>query len=293
MLAGIWLVRDYHDRDAFWPSGIDPLFWDADIVWLGISFGAAMAGIFILNQLQDIESDRENNKLFLLGDGYIPVLHGWLEAIVMMLVALVIAARLDRDVLIYTALFIVVSGYFYNYKPFEFKNFPLRGLLANMAMGWLAFCLGWLLYVAPSWTMVIASLPYLTYNTALYFLTTLPDVKGDSAVRKITFPVRYGYGPTIWLSFILFFSTIVISVVQGNGFMCIISTLVMPFIARAVYDQRRSTAVVAVKLGIFFFALGVCLKFPPFLLMMLVAFGITKFYYKKRFNLDYPNFKGQ
>lgn len=257
-----------------------------------IAFAAAMGASFILNQLKDLHTDRENHKLFFLGEGMISQKSAYIETGILLLLALILGAFLHLRVLAILSLFVLVTGYLYNYPPLQMKNFPVRGLLANMAMGWLAFVAGWAMLDEFSVEMVEISLPFLLYNSGLYLLTTIPDADGDRATGKTTIAVKLGTVATIWLSNALFVGTSLSGFWLGSTFFAAVSLLILPFMVIATVSRKVEHVIVAVKMGIFFFSLAICVKFPPLLAIILGAFFLTRYYYRKRFDLDYPSFKG-
>jgi len=158
-------------------------------------------------------------------------------------------------------------------------------------MGWLAFAAGWVLVDGFNTNLIISALPYVFFNTSLYFLTTLPDMDGDRSSKKITFPVRFGFKFTIWCSFLFYFLALFLSYLLNDQFCLTILFLLIPAMFRLIIKKNIPSAVLTVKLGIFFFCLIICLKIPVFFILMFSLFFFTRIYYKKRFNFDYPNFK--
>lgn len=270
-----------------------PVFWAPGLFLAMISFGFAMGGVFILNQLKDVDSDRINQKLFLFGEGLIGLREGYIESCFLLAASLLIAATINIPFLITIAIFIVHTGYIYNYPPFELKSFPLRGLIANTVMGWLAFFAGWLLLQPPGAEMFYHSLPYFFYNAALCIYTTVPDIEGDRSTGKITVAVKYGLNASIYSGLLLFFLAIVFAAIYQDAFLLLICLANAPFWIKMFLSKSIASVIVNLKLGIFFLSLGVCVKFPFFLLLICAAYFITRFYYKHRFNVDYPNFKGE
>ncbi len=256
------------------------------------SFAAAMGGCFVLNQMRDISSDRRNNKLFLLGEGYVSPRAALIEASLLTASALITAALINAAFFGLVAAFILLTGWLYNLPPFPLKDRPLGGLAANVIMGWLAFALGRSLCEPMDLRLLAVSLPYVLFNTALYFLTTLPDYEGDRAAGKITFPVRYGLQRTIIVSLAFFVASAAVSFFQRNQTMLLIGAAAAPFMTRLALRRTVPAAVVAVKAGIAAFALTMCLLFPFFLPLLATLFFFTRFYYRRRFNFDYPNFRG-
>jgi 1,4-dihydroxy-2-naphthoate octaprenyltransferase len=187
--------------------------------------------------------------------------------------------------------FILLTGYLYNYAPFSFKDKPVSGLIANIIMGWLAFAIGWILMAPVNTMLVVHSLPYLFFNTSLYFLTTLPDVEGDTSTKKITFPVKYGFKLTIWVSVLFIGFSVLSSLLIGDQLLLLVLILNAFFVVRLILRKDVSSAVLVIKTGIFFFCLVLSVKFPLFFLVLVFLFYLTRFYYKRRFQFDYPNFK--
>ncbi len=268
-------------------------WWNAKLVLGLILFACAMGGSFVLNQLMDIESDRSNKKLFLLGDGFISRRAGYLESWLLLVFSVLGALMVDPEFFAMVLIFNLVTGYAYNFAPFTLKDRPIGGLLANMAMGWLAFAMGWIIARPASPDLLISSLPYLFFNTALYFLTTLPDVDGDRASAKVTFPVKFGLTLTVALCLIFYILAGLFSLWHKNEFMLVVIVVTGPFMLRLATQRNRASAIVTVKAGIASFALLICLIFPLFLVLLAAIFFFTRFYYRKRFNYDYPNFKGR
>lgn len=267
--------------------------WNSRLFFGLVLFACAMGGSFVLNQLQDIESDKSNNKLFLFGDGFISKRAGYIESVLLLLTSLLGAVFLSPAFFGMVLIFNFITGYSYNFFPFAFKDKPIGGLFANMAMGWLAFAMGWVLFKPLSLELLIASLPFLFFNTSLYFLTTLPDVDGDRASDKVTFPVKYGLTFTVALCLFFFILAGGLALWHKNDYMLVVFLLTAPFMVRLAMVRKTASAIIAVKVGIASFALLACVYFPIFLLVLGVIFFFTRFYYRNRFEFDYPNFKGR
>ncbi len=261
---------------------------------LFLTFAAAMGGSFLLNQLADVQSDLKNNKLFLISQGHIPRRNAVIEVVILFALALVLAWRQGAEIFVSVVLFCVITGYFYNFKPFKLKDRPWWSLWANMAMGFLAFCLGWFAaFPEFSQTLFIDALPYLFFNTALYFYTTLPDMEGDRASGKRTLAVQYGQKTIIVISFILFLFSLAAAFWLKDFLALIIVVPAIPFFLLTLFKQDTSSTIRATKFTILFFAVAVCLKVPFYFLIMVAGFFATRLYFKRRFDFDYPNFKGK
>lgn len=257
-----------------------------------IASAMMMGAGFVVNQIYDADSDRINNKLFFLAHGVVPLRGAVLEAILLLVGSLMLAWVVSEIMLI---LFIIAAFLFtvvYNMPPFVLKDRVLGSFFANALMGILAFAYGW--YVVDSRFSVFASalLPYVLFNTGLYFLTTIPDVPGDGHARKKTISVVYGVQTTIRWAVAFEVSAILFGFVGWDPIILIPALLVSPWYAVLLFRSDRSTVIRTIKWGLFLFSLIVGTFFPLFLLLIGFFFFFTRWYYQKRFNMDYPNFKG-
>jgi len=261
---------------------------------LFVAFAMAMGGSFLLNQLADIESDLKNKKLFLISEGHISKKAAIAEVIILLLGSLFLSFTIGPGILITMILFIVITGYLYNFQPFKFKDRPWWSLWANMAMGFLAFVLGWLAIheqISPS--LFIDALPYLFFNTALYFYTTLPDIEGDRQANKKTLAVQLGLKAIVYLAFIFYLGSLITTLVLKDHLAMIIVLPALPFFLWTLIRPQVSATIRTTKFSILFFALAVCLKIPFYFVLMVMGFYFTRWYFKARFQFDYPNFKGK
>jgi len=290
LLAGYFIVH----RDKFFSPYYDQMQLNYIFIFkLMIVFAAAMGAAFLLNQLKDVESDRKNRKLFIVASGSISFNEALIEVIVLTAGAVWLAWEISYLVGALVLLFIFVTGYLYNYPPFSFKDRPWLSLLSNSMMGWLAFAIGWASQAGISYHIFLDSLPYLFFNSALYFYTTLPDIAGDHKSGKNTLAVKYGLNTILYAAFILYILSLV-SAVSLNDYQAMMFILpALPFFAVTLHKKDITSAVWATKFSILFFALVVCLKFTAYLAIMVVLFFFTRWYFRQRFNYDYPNFKSK
>lgn len=257
-----------------------------------LAFMLAMGGSFILNQLQDVDTDRQNKKLFLVGEEYVRKNPAYFESIILISLSLLIGFYLNFTIFLLVLFFVIITGYLYNYHPFHFKNRPLWGLVLNMLMGWIAFALGWSLYHSLDQHFLLNSLPYLALNTSLYLLTTIPDAAGDEAAGKKTFCVCYGFKTTLAVSILLFLISLIYSIFRKDQLILILNLLILYPFLRLTFVPSQAQAIRTIKMTIFFFSFLICLKFPWYLLIMVLVFFFTRYYYRQRFQFDYPNFRG-
>jgi 4-hydroxybenzoate polyprenyltransferase len=267
--------------------------WNVKLALVMFIFMLAMGGSFILNQIADVESDQRNKKLFLVGEGYINKQAAWKESVIVLILAILGGFLINISTVILVAFFILITGYLYNFSPFQYKNRPVRGLILNILMGWIAFGLGWVNNGSVNNDFFLQSLPYLFLNTALYLMTTIPDRKGDRASGKKTFAVAYGFSVTLYSAVTLYVLSLVASVLLNDQFLLIINVLLILNFLALVFRPGVRGAVRFLKMAIFFFSIMVCFKFPLYFAVMVTVFIISRYYYRFRFQFEYPTFHGE
>ena len=255
-------------------------------------FALLMGASFLLNQLRDIDSDKKNNKLFIVSEGHISKNSIIVEILLLTLFGLVIAWSIGFEILLLAFGFFILTGYLYNFRPFKFKDKALLSLIANSLMGWFAFAIGWGAFRTISLNILLDAIPYVAFNTALYLFTLLPDVAGDRTSDKKTIAVIYGEKVTIRLAFIMFVFGLVSAVYLHDLMILMVFLLSLPFFVVTVWNYSLEWTVKTTKFGILIFAVLICFKIPFFFILMLTGFFVTRWYFKKRFNFNYPNFKG-
>jgi 4-hydroxybenzoate polyprenyltransferase len=289
MLAGYYI----HTKSEWFPDFTQDDTGIIRIILLIAGFAMIMGSSFVLNQLKDIESDKKNRKLFFIADGILSVKTAKSEVLLLTILALLIGFSLKIEVGILFVIFFLVTGVFYNFPPARMKDRPWGSLFANALMGWLAFSIGWSARQPVEFQLLIDSLPYFCFNTALYLFTLLPDKEGDDSSRKKTLAVAYGLKKMVNWAFILYAAGLLISMQLGDYQALLFYLLSIPFFIRTVIHAGISDTIRATKYGILFFALSICIRWPIYFLLMIIGFFGSKYYFKKRFAFDYPNFSGK
>lgn len=291
LLAGYLVSRD-RGMFEFFSGGAYGSTDSLNLCLAFLGFTLAMAASFVFNQLQDVTTDQKNKKLFLLSGKYIPKQSGYLLAFVLTGISLVMAILGGIDLFMIIALFLLITAFLYNYPPFAFKNKPLSGLLSNTAMGVLAFACGWFVGGRLNTLFFMQLLPFLFFNSLLCLLTTLPDRQGDRESGKITIAVQLGVRGTLWLCGLLFIPALFFSI----GLQSILTGVTVAFVPFVVYmliRNRADAGFTVCKIGILLFTILICLFIPVYTFLPLLVFTTSRIYYRKRFNFEYPNLKGQ
>jgi 4-hydroxybenzoate polyprenyltransferase len=289
VLAGHWAQTRFTGDQPFTllPIREANLF----LIFATTLFTLLMGGVFLVNQIKDVESDRLNNKLYLIANGDISVRSAVIETalIISLPIALMSFIRLDLATIM-TVSFIVL-GWFYSCAPLHLKNHPIGGLIANFMGGYIVFFFGWMIDGRASFEMVFRATPYALGLVAVFFFTTIPDVSGDRAAHKVTVAVRYGIGPVLRAGLITDLLAIGAAIWTRDIVIAMSTVLALPFF---VFAAGRKTVVQVLQTGKFatlFLSLFICIRFPLYFLLILIVYFTSKWYYKSRFELDYPSFR--
>ena len=103
--------------------------------------------------------------------------------------------------------------------------------------------------------------------------------------------MRYGVKATARWALILEIITVGLAGYYRDWILFIPALAVLPLF---VWGATRSTVeevMRATKYSVAALAVGVCVVFPLYLIPVFLVFFLTRWYYKARFDFDYPNFK--
>ncbi|HDP99926.1 MAG TPA: hypothetical protein ENN22_12180 [bacterium] len=249
-----------------------------------------MGAVFVFNQIVDRESDAKNQKLFFIARGIIPQHVAMVQAGLLTIFPVAGAFFLDIEL---GAIFIVTfffTGIIYSFPAFSWKDKPILGIIANFFGGWSVAACGWIAAGAENWDFAIHALPYAIGLVAVYFLTTIPDIPGDREFGKITFGVKYGKRLTTYWAAAFEFVAVVISFVLKDFVIFFPALAALPLFVIAVVRQRLEDVLRAIKFTVLFASLAVCVVYPLYFFVLVINYFFSKWYYRKRFDLEYPKF---
>lgn len=253
-----------------------------------ILYTILMSGVYVLNQIIDIESDRVNKKLFLLSDGHIKIVYAWIEVVILFILAWLLAIPYSFQFKL-ILLFSMILGILYSLPPFKFKGRPIFDLLSNaIGYGVIAFSLGWVTGVPFSRSTLIYSLPYFFAVGAVFINTTIPDIKGDEQANEITTGLFLGEKTSYWLSTAFIIIAFGLSVYLNDWICRIASAWAMPLFLWAAIRQNLKTCLISIRVGAPILAILMGLIFWWFIPLLLIIFIAQRIYYKLRFNIIYP-----
>ena len=164
------------------------------------------------------------------------------------------------------------------------------GLFTNGAGGMLIYLVGWKSGGGVPW-IPLRAFAYLMAGVSVFLNTTLPDREGDEKSGKTTFVVRYGIAATAWWAFITEAAAVVLALLTREWLLFIPGAASMPLFVMAIFRRTEKEVVRATKVSVLALVLAVCVAFPWYVILILFVLIFTKWYYKRRFDFDYPSLK--
>jgi 4-hydroxybenzoate polyprenyltransferase len=265
-------------------------------------FSLLVASIYVINQIQDNESDRINRKLFLLPHGIISIPTAWALAIICATAGLAIAYTQGLWMF---SLFLLgfVTGALYNLPPASLKNRAVGGVAANaLGHGIVTYLVGWMaaksgqdITASMISSGLISSLAAGFANGAVYLATTIPDAHGDGQTGKRTFCVVYGEKATAVAATKMCALALAASFLIENHFwvMAIPAALSLGVFINFALTAKKESAFYSFKWPVFLLSIFVMLFVPIYGALVLLTFAGGRIYYKWRFGITYPTFKAK
>jgi len=254
------------------------------IAFLGVT---CLGGtIYILNQIYDIETDRLNQKLFILPRGLLSTRWAWSEYIILTILTLLFFLRVGVVSAILAFLGIIM-GILYSHPRYSLKDRGWWALMLNgVGHGGLIYLLGWTTGKMINGQAILHSLPYIIAFSAVYLLTTIPDIFGDKMSNKNTLAVQLGEKKSklIAIGLIVVASFLSIFFLEQSIYMS--GLFSFPFLILSF--KKPDYLQLAIKVAVFVMAIVTSVFFPLFFFLVVLVIIGSRLYYRKRFGLNYP-----
>ncbi len=132
------------------------------------------------------------------------------------------------------------------------------------------------------------TIPYALAVGAVFTGTAIPDIAGDKRGGMKGTAVWLGEAGAAWLAVALMAAAGMLAW-QWNGTIALIGAVAsLPGFIVAAIIRRRIIHIIAYQWSTLTFALLACYIFPWFLIFLPVVIFITRWYYRRRFSLNYP-----
>jgi 4-hydroxybenzoate polyprenyltransferase len=255
-------------------------------------FIGALGAAFVVNQILDAAGDAVNRKNYLIPLGIVSRRSAWIVlALLLSLTAL--GGFLVGGVVGYLAWGGLLLGLAYSVRPLRFKGRPVIDLLANVsAFALIGFAMGWAAVERVETVTLLRSMPYALAMGGVFLNTCIPDEAGDREAGDVTSCVYFGRRRVALTALILVSASAASAVALGDV-LCTLGALggLPAFIAVALLPTDRSSVLASqFTARLFFILVGV--RTPVLLILGIVAYGLARFYYRRRLGLVYPRLEG-
>ena len=258
-------------------------------------FTAILGAVYIINQITDRETDRINNKLFLVSHGIIRLRSAWIEAAALAVAAFALSLALMPAA--FTALMAagLLLGIAYSIEPMRFKRRPFLDILSNaVGSGIINTLAGWTAVGAPLEDLGVLA-PYPLAVASVHMATALADIEGDRAGGFRTSGVMLGARKGTVLAAGLMAAAILAATAAGNRPAFYASLVSLPFFllpVRSAGDGPSATAVLLpAKAATLIFSITAGFLFPLYIPALALLVLLTRLYYRGRFGIAYPGLK--
>jgi 4-hydroxybenzoate polyprenyltransferase len=291
LLVPVWtiLLIGYYRGLVHFGRGTMRFVFPEQFIYVFVIYSTLMGGVYIANQIADRETDRKNEKLFLLSAGVVPLWHAVLEMAFLFLIPLIFSFCIGRY---YSILFGIslVLGILYSAPPVRAKGRPILDLLFNsVGYGMVNFLVGWAGAGPLGKAALIHAVPYCLAVGGVFVNTTIPDIAGDRADGAITTGVFLGEVRTAVLGFTLMVGAALASAIVRD-LVCLASSLIaLPFFAAAVLNRNRRWYLRSFRIGAPVLVAAAFFLFPYYLVLLVVTLLSMRVYYKSRFDFSYPS----
>lgn len=277
------------------------LYFTGESTWFNLQFNWGLffnfilvtlvsGGLFIFNQLQDVETDKENNKCFLISENHVEPKFAFKYALALSLIPVLIFLIIDWKLALLVAALELIWGYLYNYPPFRWKDLPVMGVIANLLGGLLLFLVGWQMSGDVSIESFNKFYPYLLAWGAVSILTTIPDMSGDEKSDKKTISLWLGRQISVWITTIMVIGGFVLGMKQQDPVITHAIMLSFPLYVIAAFKPTQAWVLRTIRFSILFLALFQMMEYPFFIIALAINYYLSRFYYRSRFGLEYPTF---
>ena len=274
---------------GYYRAGGKRFFVSGYFVYALACYSLLLAALYIFNQIFDVRSDAINKKHLVIAEGMMPKKGAYIYAFVLLAVALLMMLRLPLLMIVFY-LFSLLCGTLYSLPPVKLKARPIADFTVNaIGYGFFNFSLGWLTHRSFSTDTIVSSLPYVFAVGAIFINTTIMDLDGDTESGYCTTGIFLGKNKALILSTCLI-SGCIVSAAATRDLICLIpSALALPLFIIAAVKRDLDSVARSIRIGGPLLILMTGVLFPYFFIICLLVFLFLRVYYRKKFNISYPD----
>jgi|FLOH01.1.fsa_nt_gi 4-hydroxybenzoate polyprenyltransferase len=266
----------------------DTTFIILSFILLTVTSGA----VYLLNNIEDAAGDKINRKVLLIQDGFFTKKQATRYLFLLLSIGLLLAFFASFKLFLWLVASFLITGYIYSAKPFKLKDSVYGSLVVSIVSGFMTFGFGWYLQSNTLNPVFLwYALPYVLAWVSVSLLTTIPDKEGDTHEAKETVSVKHGIEKTQDIGYLLLGLSLFFSALTWDWVIGLAGALSIP-----AYREMFNTRTVASTLKSIRYSIGllsaiIALVFPSYFVLLAFVYFLSKWYYKQRFNLNYPTLK--
>ncbi len=292
-LAGYYLESELQGAVAG-TNGLAPRPFD-NLLIMGAALTLLMGAVFALHQVMDRES-LHRSRVQLISPGHLTPKSAFIESVVLLVLAILAGFVFSVKIGLVFLLVLLITGYFYSFSPFRFKDSPVAAMLIN-GLGTLAvFCVGWFVNGHISQDLFVSAMPYVFAIMAIHVYASVPekDKSEYTDEEKNTFALKYGLGTTVYVGLLFELIALALSYYLQDELIFYPTFFSLPFFIWAAISVDKVEMVRAVKYPIFILAITLCFKWGTvhsgsvFFYFIACVYLFSKFYYRLSFGVNYP-----
>ncbi len=244
---------------------------------------------FVINQILDTESDRINNKVFIIPLNLVSRLEASIFATLLVIATIVLSHKVSpfEIILVWSG---VTLGILYSLPPARLKSVPIADVASNsIGFGLIGFMLGWLSIAPLEKRAFVLCSGYATAMAGIFLNTLIADEDGDRIVGDRTTCVVFGKRRVAVSAFVSILGAAAIAFLNGDGLLWIGMVGSIPAFLGALLEPSKETSVIASQTTAWIFVFLVGLKIPVYLLIAFAILIVSRIYYRSRLDLIYPS----
>jgi len=275
-------------------TGLPDLWRAADpmvLVW-SMVFSLSVGCVFVLNQIADVEVDKNNHGLPLIASGVISRRAAFLTAALAGFVSIVVPFSLNRPVISLFSIVSIVIGALYSFRPAYLSGRPFSDFLTNAAgAAFIAFGIGWHLAGRPlaDPAFLPAALPYFFLMCAGAISSTIPDINGDRGGGKRTTAVAIGAKKANYLATVFIMAAALCALTARDPIALTCAVASLPFYLLYTFKPKEIFAEATYKIGGAVCMVAAAAIMPLFLLCGGATALATWMYFRFRHGVGYPS----
>ena len=261
------------------------------ILFTGISF--ICGSIFIINQINDLESDTANNKAIIIGQ-YITKKTAVLVSNAICGIGFLLICVVDYAVAFPVMIMYLVCGRLYSNETINAKSNLWMGLAFYLTLGYLLILSGVvynrydssIIYILVE--SLVYTIPFLLAYISVALVINILDSSGDRLVGRETCVTSFGIRATSILACFLCLVSFIIAIYLSDPLSSVSSLSAIPFFLFLVFRGKDKDILRSIRYPVLLLNFYVLTIYPLLFFPVISTYYITKYYYWHRFSIHYP-----